>query len=122
MDSREHLSAWGAAGTGAGAAALATAATACCVPVLAPLLISVLGVGGSVWAAGLKPYSLVILALSGVLLSFGFWTVYRRPAVAGRACAVKRPLLIRWALWLAAALWAVALGLNALQILATLGA
>lgn len=118
MDRKRRLSAWGAVGTGAGAAVLATAATACCVPVLAPLVVGVLGVTGAVWAAGLKPYSLVIVGAAGVLLAYGFWMVYRRPVAADGACPAKRPVLVQWILWLAAALWLVALALNILQLLA----
>ncbi len=119
MDRKRDLSAWGAATTGAGAAVLATAAAACCVPILAPLLVSVLGVTGAVWAAGLKPYSLAILAASGALLAFGFWTVYRRPVAAGQACPAKRPVVVIWTLWLAALLWASALAVNVFQLLAS---
>ena len=119
MDKNRDFSAWGAAGTGAGAAALAAAATACCVPVLAPVLVSLLGVSGAVWAAGLKPYSLVILGVAGALLGYGFWIVYRRPVAEGQACPTKRPVLVRWVLWLAALLWALALVLNLLQLLAS---
>lgn len=119
MDKKQNLSAWGAATTGAGAAVLATAATACCVPVLAPLLISVLGVTGAVWAAGLKPYDLAILGLAALLLAYGFWTVYRRPGATGEACPAKRPVVVRWVLWLSAVLWLLALAVNALQILAS---
>jgi len=119
LDKEQSLSAWGAATTGAGAAVLATAATACCVPILAPLLISVLGVTGAVWAAGLKPYGLVILGVAGLLLAYGFWTVYRRPVAAGEACSMKRPVLVRWVLWFSALLWLLALAVNVLQILAS---
>ncbi len=116
---KQNYRAWGAATTGAGAAALATAATACCVPVLAPLLVSVLGVTGSIWAAGLKPYSLLILGASGLLLGYGFRTVYRRPAAEGEACPAKRPVFVRWVLWISALLWILAFAVNGLQILAT---
>ena len=119
MDKKRDFSAWGAAGTGAGAAALATAVTACCVPVLAPVLVTVLGVSGAVWAAGLKPYSLVILGIAGIPLSYGFWIVYRRPVAAGQACPTKRPVLVQWVLWLAALLWVLAFVLNLLQLLAS---
>lgn len=109
----------GAAATGAGAVVLATAASACCVPVLAPLLISVLGVSGAVWAAGLEPYSLAILAVAGLLLAFGFWSVYRpRPVIEGAACPVKRPRAPRAVLWIAAAIWLVAFVLNLMQLIA----
>jgi len=119
MSERGRLRAWGAATSGAGAAVLATAATACCIPVLAPLLVSVLGVSGVVWAAGLKPYSLAILGVSGLLLAYGFWTVYRRrTATAGEVCPTRRPLLVRWVLWFSALLWLLALAVNTLQLLA----
>ena len=110
---RSSKSAVGVAAAGAGAAALATAAGACCVPVIAPLVVAVLGAGGAAWAAGLKPYSVAILAAAGLLLAYGFWAVYRpRPAAAGEACPVRRPLTPRLVLWIASALWAVAAFLN----------
>jgi hypothetical protein len=106
-------SAVGVAAAGAGAAALATAASACCLPVIAPLVVAVLGAGGAAWAAGLKPYSLAVLAAAGLLLAYGFWVVYRpRPAAAGEACPVRRPLTPRLVLWVASALWAIAALLN----------
>lgn len=109
----------GAAATGAGAAVLATAASACCVPVLAPLLVSVLGVSGAVWAAGLKPYGPLILAVAGLFLAYGFWSVYRpRPPAAGATCPAQRPLSTRIVLWTSAGLWLIAFGLNLLQFLA----
>ena len=108
----------GVAATGAGAALVTTAATACCVPVIAPLVVSVLGVSGAVWAAGLKPYSPYMLAASALLLGYGFWTVYRpRPASAGATCPVRRPRLPQIILWVAGALWLVALALNVLPVL-----
>jgi hypothetical protein len=72
-----------------------------------------------VWAASLKPYGLVILAVSGLLLMYGFWTVYRAPVANGAACSSQRPVLVRWVLWGSALLWFVALALNTLQFLAT---
>ncbi len=103
----------GVAAAGAGAAALATAAGACCVPVVAPLVVAVLGAGGAAWAAGLKPYSLAILAAAALLLAYGYRVVYRpRPAAAGEACPVRWPLAPRVVLWLATALWAIGAALN----------
>ena len=50
------------ASTGVAAAALTVVTAACCVsPVVAPIIVSVLGASGAVWAAGLKPYSWWIL-------------------------------------------------------------
>lgn len=119
MTKKTDLEAWGAATSGAGAAVLATAATACCAPILAPLIISVLGVSGAVWAAGLKPYSPYILAGAGLLLAYGFWTVYRQPPLpAGSSCPARRPRSVRIVLWVSALLWLVAFLLNVLQIVA----
>lgn len=104
-------SAVGVAAAGAGAAALATAAGACCIPVIAPLVVAVLGAGGAAWAAGLKPYSLAILGIAGLFLSYGYWALYR-PRPAGQACPVRRPLSPSLVLWVATALWTVAAFLN----------
>ena len=110
---RSNKSAVGVAAAGAGAAALATAAGACCVPVIAPLVVAVLGASGAAWAAGLKPYGLAILGVAGLLLAYGYWVVYRpRSAAAGEACPVRRSLSPRLVLWIATALWAVAAFLN----------
>ncbi len=110
---RSSKSAVGVAAAGAGAAALATAAGACCIPVIAPLVVAVLGASGAAWAAGLKPYSLAILGFAGLLLAYGYRVLYRpRPAGAGEACSVRRPLSPRLVLWIATALWAVAAFLN----------
>ena len=110
---RSAKGAVGAAAAGAGAAALATAAGACCIPIVAPLVVAVLGAGGAAWAAGLKPYSLAILGVSGLLLAYGYWVVYRpRPVVAGEACEHRPPMIPRLVLWLPTALWTVAAVLN----------
>lgn len=113
-----QVAAAGAAVTGAGSALLATAATACCAgPVLAPIVVGVLGASGAAWAAGLKPYSAWMLAGSGVLLCFGFWSEYRKraqcaPMRAGRANGMRG--VVRVILWLSALLWAVAVAVNLL--------
>lgn len=97
----------GAAIAGTGAALGAAAAAACCVtPVVSTLIVSVLGAGGAVALAGLKPYAVYILGASFVALAYGFWTLYGRRA----QCAVeggrprKRPW-IRFVLWGAAVIW-----------------
>ena len=102
VEEQDSFRSLGVAATGAGAALITTAASACCVPVIAPLLVSVLGVSGAVWAAGLRPHSPYLLAVSALLLGYGFWTVYRPwPAAAGVACPVRRPRLPRIVLWVA---------------------
>lgn len=105
----------GAAGVGLGATVAATLATACCVPILAPLIVAVLGVSGAVWAAGLKPYSPHILTASLAVLAYGFWTIYRpRQVPEGSTCAVQRPRSVVWMIWIAALIWVFALILNVL--------
>lgn len=124
------LRSWGAAWAGAGTAAAATAAGACCVPVLAPLLVSVLGVGGAIWAARLEPYAPYLLGVSGLAVGYGFWTVYRRRpkapceadlegAAPSAECPPRRPIALQVFLWLAGAVWIFALGLHGLRWIAT---
>ena len=111
-----QLGAAGAAVSGAGAALVATAATACCAgPVVAPLIVAVLGASGAAWAAGLKPYSPWLLGGSFVLLAYGFWSVYQVP----KGCDVRAGGGRRWGgaavrtvLWLAAMLWLAAVAAN----------
>ena len=98
------------ASTGIAAAALTVATAACCVsPVLAPILLSVLGASGLVWAAGLKPYGWWILGAALVCLSVGFWTVYRpRPACSLDDIPRRQRILSQVAkvsLWFGAACW-----------------
>lgn len=98
------------ASTGIASAVLTLVAGACCVsPVLAPIIVSVLGASGAVWAAGLKPYGWWILGASAVFLALGFWSVYRRRA----ACSIadmprpKRVLdrVAKLSLWVGAVFW-----------------
>jgi hypothetical protein len=113
-----RLAAAGAALSGAGGALVAAAATACCAgPILAPLVVAVLGAGGSAWAAGLKPYSPWLLAASAVMLGFGFWSAYLpRPS-----CELSGAPTSRWAdravrsiLWLSALLWVASIAVHLL--------
>ncbi|HEX5438033.1 MAG TPA: mercuric transporter MerT family protein [Gemmatimonadaceae bacterium] len=97
----------GAAAAGTGAAVGAAAAAVCCVtPVVSPLIVAVLGAGGAVALAGLKPYAPYIMGGSLAALAYGFWVVYRRPV----RCVVDgpRPRERRWirlVLWVAAVIW-----------------
>ena len=110
---RDDVKGVGAAATSAGAAVVATAASACCIPVIAPLIVGVLGASGAAWAAGLQPYSPAILGFSGLLLGYGFWVVYRqRQMEEGTSCPIGRPKGVQVVLWLAAALWTLAMILN----------
>ena len=110
-----QLAAAGAAVSGAGGALVATAATACCAgPILAPLVVGVLGASGAAWAAGLKPYSPWLLAGSAGMLAFGFWSASRRPP----SCEIpgvkvrRSHLAVRVVLWLSALLWVGATVVN----------
>jgi hypothetical protein len=77
------------------------------------LIVSVLGVSGAVWAAGLKPYGLYILAASLAVLVYGFWMIYRPRQIPGEAvCPTKKPRAVVWMIWAAAGLWVFSLLLN----------
>lgn len=120
---RGDRSAWGVVGVGVGGSLVATAATACCVPILAPLLVSLLGVSGAVWAARLEPYAAWLLGLSVLSLAAGFRMVYRpRVASPEAACPSRRPVAVRLTLWGATLLWLLAAVLNLLRWLAGMAA
>jgi len=106
----ETAGAIASASTGVAAAALTVVTAACCVsPVVAPIIVGVLGASGAVWAAGLKPYSSWILGAALLCLLYGFWTVYRRrPACGvGEASPSRRvwPKIAKGSLWFGAACW-----------------
>lgn len=101
----------GAAVTSAGGSLTATAAVACCVPVLSPLLVGVLGASGAAWVSGLRPYSPYLLLGSLGLLAYAFWRVYG----PGGACETESPPAPRrvWLaritlalLWVSTVVWA----------------
>ena len=58
-----------------GAVTAAIAASACC---LIPAALTVVGVSGVGFAAGLAPYRPYLLIATGVALAIGFWFAYRR--------------------------------------------
>jgi MerT mercuric transport protein len=97
--------------TGAGSALLAMLASACCIsPILAPLIVSVIGVSGAVWIAGIRPYSPYIFGVSFLLLLYGYWIAYwQAPNCDGESCRVRPKRNIQISLWAAAILWAVSL-------------
>jgi mercuric ion transport protein len=111
-----QIGAAGAAVSSAGAALVATAATACCAgPVIAPLIVAVLGASGAAWAAGLKPYSPWLLGGSLLSLAYGFWAVYRTPKSCDSTAAPTRrwsSVAVKGVLWLAALLWLAAVTAN----------
>jgi hypothetical protein len=105
--------------TGVAAGLLSLVGAACCVsPVVAPIIVGVLGASGAVWAASLKPYGGWILGVSLLFLVFGFWTVYRpRPAcVVSDAPRQNRflPMFAKGSLWVGAVCWIVGLVLRLL--------
>jgi MerT mercuric transport protein len=105
----------GTAAAGVGAAVTATLASVCCTgPVIAPIVVGILGATGAAAAAGLKPYSPYLFALSFAMLVFGFRSFYQ----ARRACTVDGSVsppatalkISQTMLWLAAALWVASVG------------
>jgi hypothetical protein len=118
-DSARDVGALGAATTGIGAAIVTLVAGACCVsPVLAPLIVGVLGASGAVWVASLKPYAWLVLGIAGLSLVGGFWTVYRPRAacdIGGMSDHPRSRLLPRIAkvsLWIGAIAWTAGLVLR----------
>lgn len=85
-----------------GAVVAAFASAACC---LGPLVLTILGIGGAASAVALKPYRPYLLVLTAVMLGFGFYLAYRRPATdcgPGQACEMPRANRAgRVALWIA---------------------
>jgi mercuric ion transport protein len=91
-----------------GAALTAAAATLCCV---GPAVVAVVGVGGAVAAAGLKPYRPLLILISLALLGLGFWLTYQPRAVLGSyavACPTRAGRISRAIVWIAAAFWLAA--------------
>lgn len=111
---RGPYAALGAAAAGAGSALAAVLASSCCLgPVVAPLVVAVLGASGAAWAAGLKPYSPYLLAGSLAALLYGFWMVYRpRPACPPEGCPARAGRGVKAVLWASVAIWLLATMLN----------
>lgn len=88
---------------GAVAALTSSAASICCI---GPLAITLLGVNGAIWAAGMKPYRPYLLSGSAVLLGLAFWSAYSSgQAEAGESCSIAWRRTGRWVLWLSTAVW-----------------
>ncbi|MDQ6769594.1 MAG: mercuric transporter MerT family protein [Gemmatimonadota bacterium] len=103
-----------ASSTGIGAAVVTFVAGTCCLsPVLAPIIVGLIGASGAAWAAGLEPYSPWILGASFLALVWGFWSVYR----PRRECSVdsshqrlaRLPRVAKGILWAGAFCWALSL-------------
>ena len=103
-----RLAAIGTSFAGVGAALTAAAASLCCV---GPAVVAVVGVGGAVAAASLKPYRPLLILLSMALLGLGFWLTYRPRAADGSSgvtCPTRAGRLSRRIVWIAAAFWLAA--------------
>jgi len=99
----------GSATVGVGAALTATLASVCCAgPVVAPIVVGLLGATGAAAAAGLKPYTPYFFAGSLALLAVGFWTVRNASIRCSLAARASPPVPIKvagWILWSGAAVW-----------------
>ena len=97
--------------TGATGSALASAAASiCCV---GPIAITLLGVQGAIWAAGVKPYRYYLLGGSALFIALAYWIAYRPPAfVAGASCPTRVGRFTKITLWTSTVVWAAALILN----------
>lgn len=104
-----RLAAIGTSLAGMGAALTAAAATLCCV---GPAVVAIVGVGGAVAAAGLKPYRPLLILVSMALLGLGFRLTYHPRAVlgsAGVACPTRAGRISTRIVWIAAGVWLAAL-------------
>ena len=99
----DQLTVVGAATGGMSAAVAAAFAGLCC---FGPSGIALLGVGGTLAAASLKPYRPLLLLVSLGLLAFAFRQAYgRRVMVDGASCPIRAGRLARVMLWTSAVIW-----------------
>jgi mercuric ion transport protein len=111
----EKVKVLGAAGGAVGLGGFAAALGLCC---SVPWAVALLGVSGAIAFARLAfllPYS---LAAAAMFLGFGFWLAYRKPACADGVCPAQPPTLLRWIMWVTAAV-VVALGASAVVLRVT---
>lgn len=89
----------------------AMAASSCCI---LPLVLFSLGVGGA-WLGNLtalSAYQPIFIGITALLLGYGFWLVYFKPATCTEGDACTRPLpnrVVKIGLWSATALIVLAL-------------
>lgn len=102
---RRELATIGAATTGIGGALTASFAALCCI---GPATVALLGAGGAVAAAGLKPYRPYLMVGSLALIAAGFWLSYRRVEGQGAACPTRMGRVARGVLWVSGFLWIIA--------------
>jgi hypothetical protein len=98
---KPSLLATGAAIGGLASASVAALAGLCCA---GPITVLLLGAGGAVAAAGLAPYRLPLLLVSGLLIVAGYWRVYRARA-DGPACSIRVGQWMRMSLTIASLAW-----------------
>ena len=103
----ERLAESGSVAGAIGAALTSAAAALCCI---GPLALTLLGVNGMIFAAGLKPYRFYLVAGAGLLLAVAFWIAYRpiRSVLSPAGCSVPKPGMVRLTrvvLWLTAGIW-----------------
>lgn len=97
----------GSATGGLATAVAAFFAALCCV---GPSTVAVLGAGGALAAASIKPYRPYLLLGSLAMILYGFWRAYGTAMRSGqvRACPTRLGRFTRKALWLAAIVWVAA--------------
>jgi hypothetical protein len=64
--------------------------------------VTLLGVGGAVLLARLAFVQPYVVAITLLLIGFGFWYAYRRPVTAGGACPAENRAALRWIVWVGA--------------------
>jgi hypothetical protein len=101
------LGAAGGAAVGVGSAVAAAAASVCCAgAAVGPLIVAWFGVGGAVAIEGLRPYSPLLIVLSGATLGWSFWRTYRpRVQCAPSSTPSVVGVMSAGLLWLSAAVW-----------------
>ncbi len=88
-----------------GAAVTSAVAAICCI---GPLALTLLGVNGMIFAAGLKPYRFYLIGASGLMLALAYWMIYRPQTIQGAACSTWTTRWTRRTLWVTTAVWLAA--------------
>jgi len=107
IDASEDKALLGSATGGLATAVAAFFAALCCV---GPSTVALLGAGGALAAASIKPYRPFLLLASLAMIVYGFWRVYGSNVRnrQGQACPTHIGRFSRNALWLAAVVWVAA--------------
>ena len=94
----------GSATGGLATALAAFVAALCCV---GPSTVALLGAGGALAAAEIKPYRPFLLLASLAMILYGFWRVYGNTVRRreGQACPTRIGRFARNVLWFAAMVW-----------------